>query len=189
MAPNEPITFSWGLLGGGMTLAADSSVAGDAEAGSSYTDPDPEVGNAPPMRADGLTLDWGSELNALDSGVCTGMTIDLQSGNREIEQLTTFDGKVGLGKFTARVSCTYLFESNLVLDKLLGGNTTSLDVTLADSMGTPSTYLFDFGKMQIAQATVVTPSTGSDVVVEFEAVALTPTIAANTLQIVASESN
>ena len=189
MAPNEPITFSWGMIGGGMTLAADSSTGGDAEAGASYTEPDPADADAPPMRADGLTLDWGSELGALDTGVCTGMTIDINSNNREIEQLGTFDGKVGLGKFSARISCTYLFESNLVLDKLISGATTSLDVTLADSMTTPSTWLFDFAKVKIAQATVVTPATGSDVVVEFEAVAIAAAIGSNTLQITSTESN
>jgi hypothetical protein len=176
-APNDPLTMSFGVMGGEMTLAEDAAVTGDAELGSSYSGP-LFLGGLP-MTGDQVGLTWTAPsaaalATALNDSVITAMTLNIDSQNREIEEIGATGSDVVLGKMAINISFTSLFRGNAIkegeVNNHLLANNPSLSVVLTDSAA--KSYTFDFPRVKILQANAITPTTNADVVYEVEAVAL-----------------
>ena len=79
-APNDPLTMSFGVMGGEMTLAEDTATTGDAEIGVSYAVPSPS--DALPMTGDQVSLTWNAGTaalaTALNDSVVTAMTLNIE---------------------------------------------------------------------------------------------------------------
>ena len=168
-SPNEPLTWSYGCLGGDLVLAEDSSVSGDAQVtGSTYDGPDPDIDTADPMRSDQVTLTWG--LASLNTSDHTALSITIDSQNREIDRIGSFDADIALGKLMVQITATAIFGNNAPATSWLAGTDTTLTVTMQDTPG--NIYTLNFPRVTIDQATVVTPGANTDIVYELQCSAL-----------------
>lgn len=175
--PNDPLTMTFGVMGGAITVAEDAAVSGDAEiAGSTYAVSAPA--DALPMTGDQVALTWTAGTAALQTALTnseiTAMSITIDSQNREIDEISTRASDVVLGKLAVGITFTSLFEGNAIKDAELANDVTAnqpdLTVTMTDSAS--NVYTLNFPRVKIQQATAITPTTNSDVVYEVEAVAL-----------------
>jgi len=175
--PNDPLTMTFGVMGGSITVAEDAAVSGDAEiAGSTYAVSAPA--DALPMTGDQVALTWTAGTAALQTALTdseiTAMSITIDSQNREIDEISTRASDVVLGKLAVGITFTSLFEGNAIKDAELANDVTAnqpdLTVTMTDSAS--NVYTLNFPRVKIQQATAITPTTNSDVVYEVEAVAL-----------------
>ncbi len=176
-APNDPLTMTFGVMGGAITVAEDTAVSGDAEiAGSAYAVPSPL--DALPMTGDQVGLTWTAGMaalaTALNGSEITAMSITIDSQNREIDEVGQTASDVVLGKLAVGITFTSLFEGNAIKDAELANTDTNnqpvLNVTMTDSAA--NVYTLNFPRVKIQQATAITPTTNTDVVYEVEAVAL-----------------
>ena len=177
--PNDPLTMTFGVMGGAITVAEDAAVSGDAQIdGVAQVYASPSPADALPMTGDQVTLTWtagtAALATALNGSEITAMSITIDSQNREIDEIGEVASDVVLGKLAVGITFTSLFESNAIKDAELANTDTNnqpnLTVTMTDSAS--NVYTLNFPRVKIQQATAITPTTNSDVVYEVEAVAL-----------------
>jgi len=179
-APNDPLTMTFGVIGGSITTAEDAAVNADAEIpGATYAASAPA--DALPMTGSDVGLTWtagnATLQTALANSELTAMSINIDSQNREIDEIGTDASDVVLGKLAVGITFTSLFEDNEIKDAELANTLTNnqpdLNVTLTDSAANVLTL--NFPRVKFQQVTAVTPTTNTDVVYEVEAIALVDT--------------
>jgi hypothetical protein len=186
-SPNDPLTMTFGLLGGSLTLAQDTIAPGDVQGnaelpGSLYAAAAPV--DALPMTGSDVTLTWSVPLDiglqaALGNSEMTAFSINIDSQNRELDEIGTDASSVLLGKLSVGITFTAIFYDNTIKEaELIQGGAAAaalasqpdLTVTLTDSAANVLTL--NFPRVKFQQVTAVTPTTNTDVVYEVEAIAL-----------------
>ena len=149
VSANEPITYSFGVSGGVMTLGT-AILTGETyvSAGSRPVFTAPEVTE---LLIDGVPYCFSS------------FTIDLNANVRGIDCIGTlgFREQV-LGRFEASISGTAYFQSNDILQDLIDQTRFSVTTTLTDGVG--NSYKFDFPVCKFTAVPVNASGTNTDVV-------------------------
>ena len=166
-SPNEPVTWSFGFMGGEFSRA--TSIVG----GATYDPPTPAVNTATPYLADDMAITFGAAaLGGPFKVTAASLTIDSQ--NREIECVAQTLGYVALGKLRVSMELTVLFENLEAYDYLTNPSTArgtgSFDLNHAGSAGDIE---FDFDSIMVENVENQTPGASQEVVATMSLVALT----------------
>jgi hypothetical protein len=151
IAPNQPITGSFGISGGPMALPVAE------ETGATY----PSAGSYPVFTAPEVTM---ISLGAVPQTLCfNSLTLDFASNVRGIECIGTLGFREQtLGRFEASLTGAAYFVSNDILEALIDQDKFAVQVTMEDQDG--NEYTFDYPVCKMTAGAVNAAGTGQDVI-------------------------
>lgn len=151
VAPNAPITASFGVSAGPLALSETALV------GATFADP----GTNPVFTAPEVV---GIEIGAVPMTLCfSSLNLNFNSNVRGIECIGTLGFREqALGRFEATLEGSAYFVSNDLLQDLIDQSVFPVTVTLADSLG--NQYEFFYPRCKMTAGSANASGTGQDVV-------------------------
>jgi len=171
IAPNQPITGSFTMLGKAVTVATT------AITGATYADPDLE----PVMAAPNVV---GIEIGGVPavSSCFNNISFTMNNNNRAIECIGTLGAReVVLGRAELEATFSVLFSDSTLLNTLINQTESSLEFTTNDTNGVGYTWLMP--RIKFSAAPVVASGTNTDVVTAVTARALKDSVSGTSLEI------
>jgi hypothetical protein len=161
--PNQPITFSTGVVSG--NLALDSAII----AGATYYGPSPAIEDAPVMSSPQMSVAFGGTLSGVAT-CATALEITLNSQNRETECLgVSGPDDAVLGQLEVKGTISLHFKDNAAMQYFLdadkGG---TILVTFNDRYSTPNVYSLFLPRVAFNQNTANIRGTATDIIYETE---------------------